>query len=87
MISQGNVYGSSRDDNYSTTDLHAADSHEFVYSDEVVAWVRQRQEDSNRFTTEAGLNGAVARHLELLHDFETRRRKSSPVDYFGIDHS
>lgn len=86
VITQGNVYGSTRDSKYRTNDLHAAEAHEFIYSAKVVAWVRERIKDSGRFTSNEHMKGEEVRQLELLHEFETLRRKGTPVDHFGIDH-
>lgn len=85
IINQGNVYGSCRDPKYTTPCLHEAEAHEFIYSDQVKAWVKSRLEQSNRFTSKSALNGAIDRNLELLHRFETKRRKATPVDHFGMD--
>lgn len=84
IINQGNVYGSSRDQNFKTSDLHEAEAHEFVYSKEVAAWVRKRVVASGRFTKEANIRAAIARQLKEHHAFETERRRQTPVDYFGL---
>ncbi len=85
IINQGNIYGSSRDDEFQTSCIHEAEAHELVYSDGVKAWVRQRVIDSGRFTKAANIDAAVERQLKEHHAFNTELRRRTPVDYFGID--
>lgn len=85
LLNQGNVYGSLMDESFRTPDLHEAEAHAFVYGPKVTAWVRERVVASNRFSNESTIKGAVERHLELLLEFETLRRKGTPDDYFGLN--
>ena len=82
-ISTATTYGSSLDPSFTTTCRHEAEAFEFVHS--LSAEIRQRLHTSGRFTSDTRLDGA---HRTLLADlvwFETRRRRETPVDYFGMD--
>lgn len=86
LVSQGNIYVSTSDPKYQSSDIHAVEARDFVFSESVRETVRKDVAEIGTYTSETTLEGAVVRALEVLHRFETRRRKCTPADYFGVDH-
>lgn len=82
-ISTATTYGSSYDPSFSSTCRHEAEAFDFVHGN--AAEVRERLHQSGRFTSDARLDGALKTLLGDLTWFETRRRRETPVDYFGMD--
>lgn len=85
VVQQQTVYTIDEHPDFTTNCRHHAEAFDYVHRPEIVESIRQRLAQQARYTTPGRFDAAVERKIDDFVWFETKRRKATPEDHFGMD--